>query len=43
MGGDKAVYKNGSGVGRKGRAEVINIALMEMCRPGDIIDMRLEN
>ena len=41
-GGDKAVYKNGSGVGRKGGAEAINIAKVEICRLGDVIDMGLE-
>ena len=42
VGGDKDVYKNGSGVGREGGAEPVNVAQMEMGGPGDVIDVRLE-
>ena len=41
-GGDKAMDKNRSGVGAEGRAEMINVAEMKICGPGNVIDMRVE-
>ena len=41
-GGDKAVNKDRGGVGGEGGAETINIAYMEVGRPGDVIDVRLK-
>ena len=36
------MYKNGSGVGRDGGAETIDVAQMEIGRPGDVVYMQLE-
>ena len=39
---DKAVNKDGSGMGGKGGAETVDVAQMEVGRPSDIIDMGLK-
>ena len=39
---DKAVNKDCSGMGSKGGAEAVDVAQMEVGRPSDVIDVRLE-
>ena len=41
-GGDEAVDQDSSSVRSERGAETINVTQMEMCRPGNVIDVRME-
>lgn len=42
VGSDEAVYKDGGTMGGEGGAETLCVAAVEVGRPGDVIEVRLE-